>query len=285
MPRILRDLKITEVSSVDKGAGRGVKVMLMKRDDESADDVIDVRGLITKKTKETADMTPEQIAEMINKAVTAAVSPLQADITKRDSEIAFLKMTDEEKAFCADMGDEEKKSFADMKPEERAAKMKKSDDPDAALDAKITKAVQPIVTENAELRKQLQAYETERTIETFKKRAVDAGLKAEDGEIMRKAYSGDADAGDKLAKRIAEITASAAAMAKAAGVFSEFGSNHQASGDTPLAKLNALASDLRKADPKLSQAQAFAKVATDPANIELWQEARKLEKSAANLSI
>lgn len=33
MPSILRNLKILEVSSVDRGAGEGVKVVLMKRDD------------------------------------------------------------------------------------------------------------------------------------------------------------------------------------------------------------------------------------------------------------
>jgi hypothetical protein len=33
MPRILTKLKINEVSSVDRGAGEGVKIVLMKRDD------------------------------------------------------------------------------------------------------------------------------------------------------------------------------------------------------------------------------------------------------------
>src|SRR5262249_21158073 len=37
MPRILRNLKITEISSVDKGAGDGVRIVLMKRHDERSD--------------------------------------------------------------------------------------------------------------------------------------------------------------------------------------------------------------------------------------------------------
>jgi hypothetical protein len=37
MPRILRNLKITEISSVDKGAGDGVRIVLMKRYDERSD--------------------------------------------------------------------------------------------------------------------------------------------------------------------------------------------------------------------------------------------------------
>jgi hypothetical protein len=32
IPTLIRDLKITEVSSVDRGAGVGVRVVLMKRD-------------------------------------------------------------------------------------------------------------------------------------------------------------------------------------------------------------------------------------------------------------
>jgi len=36
MPRILTKLRIDEVSSVDHGAGEGVKIMLMKRDDNSS---------------------------------------------------------------------------------------------------------------------------------------------------------------------------------------------------------------------------------------------------------
>ena len=37
MPRLLKDLQINDVSSVDVGAGRGVRVMLMKRDFSAAD--------------------------------------------------------------------------------------------------------------------------------------------------------------------------------------------------------------------------------------------------------
>jgi hypothetical protein len=40
MPRILRRLKINEVSSVDRGAGEGVHIMLMKRDDELDDETL-----------------------------------------------------------------------------------------------------------------------------------------------------------------------------------------------------------------------------------------------------
>ncbi|HZT90292.1 MAG TPA: hypothetical protein VFA12_20295 [Stellaceae bacterium] len=41
MAKILRNLRITEVSSVDRGAGEGVKVVLMKRDEKTMDIQID----------------------------------------------------------------------------------------------------------------------------------------------------------------------------------------------------------------------------------------------------
>jgi hypothetical protein len=36
MPKLLTNLRIDEISSVDRGAGEGVKIMLMKRDDETS---------------------------------------------------------------------------------------------------------------------------------------------------------------------------------------------------------------------------------------------------------
>lgn len=281
MPRILRNLKIHEVSSVDKGAGRGVKVMLMKRAD---DPVLDVRGIIKPKHKREPDMTPEQIAEMIKKSVESATANFATEIAKRDMEILVLKMSPDEQSHCKDMDDAGKKSFMAMKPEDRAAKMKKAEDPDTVLDAKIAKVVAPIVTENADLKKRLAIYEDERDQEAFRKRAVAAGLKPEDGELMRKAYGGDIKAQGELDKRITEIVKSANEIAKTAGVFREFGSNHQGSGDTPTAKMWALADELRKTEKCLTREQAFAKVSTDPANTDLWQEIRKAEKAASGIT-
>lgn len=282
MPRILRNLKIHEVSSVDKGAGRGVKVMLMKRDE---DPVLDVRGIIKTKTKQERDMTPEQIAELVKSAVTTATASFTVELAKRDAEILLMKMSPDEQAHCKGMDDAGKKAFMAMKPEDRAAKMKKADDPAAILDAKIAKAVQPIVTENAELKKQLQIFQTEREQNDFAKRAVAAGLRAEDGELMRKAYAGDATSQAALDKRIGEIVKGANEIAKTAGLFSEFGSNHQGSGDTPVAKLWALADELRKSEKGLTREQAFAKVSQDPANSALWQEMRKAEKATAGVTL
>src|SRR5262249_54015674 len=37
MPRVLRNIQVREISTVDRGAGHGVKIMLMKRDDEQTD--------------------------------------------------------------------------------------------------------------------------------------------------------------------------------------------------------------------------------------------------------
>jgi hypothetical protein len=45
MPRILTKLKVHEISAVDRGAGEGVRVVLMKRDDSNSDLKIDNNGI------------------------------------------------------------------------------------------------------------------------------------------------------------------------------------------------------------------------------------------------
>ena len=81
-----------------------------------------------------------------------------------------------------------------------------------------------------------------------------------------------------------------AAVAKAGGVFSEFGTNAGGGvgADSAYADLMAKAAELRKNDPKLTTAQAFAKVYEDPENRPLvlkhkQQDANKLAKMAATI--
>lgn len=104
---------------------------------------------------------------------------------------------------------------------------------------------------------------------SFSKQAVDMGLEEKDGEMLRKAFGGDKVAQIALQKRITEKLKSAEALAKTAGVFSEFGSAQDGVGGDAYSQLMAKAQELRKTEPKLSEAQAFTKVWEDPANREL----------------
>jgi hypothetical protein len=77
MSRILRNLKINEVSGVDRGAGRGVKIMLMKRDD----------GIeITRRAPTEQDLQEVQMRNDVLKGQAFALWQEQInDIRKRDN--------------------------------------------------------------------------------------------------------------------------------------------------------------------------------------------------------
>lgn len=271
MPRVLKDIRITEVSSVDRGAGEGVKVMLMKRDDPKAE------------TK----MTDAEITAAIAKQVTTSVAPLNEQIAKLSTENAILKMSPTHRAYydkCAT--DEIKKVFRETADADRDAYMKAhphaepakvSDDP-AVQD--VVKRAAALATENDDLKKRLGVIEERETKAEFAKRAVGLGLQEADGEIMRKAYAGDKAAQADLDKRIGEITKAAEEIARTAGVFKEFGqAGGGRGGATAEGEIKAKAEEYRKSadGAKLSYQQAYARVMADPANADLAKRVRDEE--------
>lgn len=264
MPRTLKNIRITEVSSVDRGAGEGVKVLLMKRAEPKV---------------ETDMLTKEEIEKIAKDASAATLAPVTAENAMLKAEIAILKMSADHKSYHDQLAtDDLKKVFRDADDAGRtsimkAAPIKKavalSDDP-AVQD--LAKRAAETAEENAALRKRLDAYDAERAVDSFKKRAVAMGLAEEDGETMRKAYAGDATAQAALDKRFTEITKSAEEIARTAGVFSEFGkAGGGRGGATAYDEAMAKAGEFRKtADgARLSIHQAFDRVITDPANADL----------------
>lgn len=262
MPRILKDLTITEVSSVDRGAGEGVKVLLMKRLTET--------GAIDMDPKELAAL----IAKSVNEAVGTATATIQKSLDEATATITILKMSPAHKAFYDDLKDEgAKKAFSDMDEKGRdaeCAKVKKAAEVDPAV-AELAKRADTLSAENADLRKRLDTVDLEKAQASFKKMAADLGATADgDGELMRKAYSGDKEAQTAWTNRIAEITKALRAQADAGGVFKTFGSDQggHANGNA-YSSLMAKAEEYQKAHPELSIQQAFTKVYTDPSNITL----------------
>jgi hypothetical protein len=103
------------------------------------------------------------------------------------------------------------------------------------------------------------------------------GLKEEDGETMRKAYSGDVEAQKVLDGKIAALNKQIAELDKTGKVFDEFGTTKGKDGASAYDQFVAKAADLRKVEPKLSPEQAFTKVFTDPANRELADQHKREE--------
>lgn len=262
MPRMLKDLTITEVSSVDRGAGEGVKVLLMKRNTPSGD----------------VEMTKEELEAAIKKAAEDAVKTATADISKALSEtqreLKIAKMSPAHKAHYDTLKSEDaKKAFEDMKDEdkdEECAKVAKAAQADPAI-AELAKSLSATQAENADLKKRLDTVDLEKAQADFKKRAADLGATADgDGELMRKAYNGDKTAQDAWTARLTEITAALRKQADAGGLFTTFGSTQPgAANGNAYSSLMAKAEELQKSDPKLTKEQAFTKVYTDPANVDL----------------
>lgn len=208
----------------------------------------------------------------------AEVAKRDAEITKRDAELAFAKMSDAHKAHAAKLSDADRAKFVAMSAEERdaavtAATKKRDEDPVfKAMNERIAKTE----SENAELRKRLDAEEDAREKASFAKRAVDTFCQPEAfGETLRKAYKGDAAAQAEVDK----VVLSMKRVAETAETFKQFGGGG-GSTDSAKAEIAAKAEEIRKADSKLSYEQAYARALTDPANRELAKRVRDEERAA-----
>lgn len=274
MPRILKDLQINEVSSVDRGAGLGVKVLLMKRDGAKPGDI--------EMTKEELDAAIAKAAKDGADAATANVTKVfQGELAKRDEQIMLLKMLPTHKAFYDGCADEAtKKSFASMDDKGRDKFMadnpvKKAADPVNVEDlAKRDEVLKGVLAQNEALKKRLDAADLLASQADFKKRAADLGLTAEgDSEIMRKAFGGDAEAQAAFQKRQAEVVKGLTDQVKTGKLFSEFGSARTVSGGKAYDQIMEKARALQKteAGKGLSEHQAFAKIYENPDNVELVQ--------------
>jgi hypothetical protein len=148
----------------------------------------------------------------------------------------------------------------------------------AIAESPVLKALQ---TENADLKKAAKLVE-------FSKQATELGLPAEHGEVMMKAYAGDAEAIKKHNELVKQIVKAATAQDATSELFKEFGKGGggEGSGTTAYDQIKLKGEELRKADPKLSPQQARTKVLTDPANAELAarhkneENARRLGRAA-----
>ncbi len=320
MPRRLKNLRISEVSTVDRGAGEGVRILLMKRAgskltaeqalhesiqsiladatviDKSAavaETVAEYNEFIAKDDPMPLPKTEEEMNKLIADAVAKGIKDatptlLKAATDETDklkAEMALLKMSEPHKVFMdkAKLSDEIKKSFIGMDGAARDTFIKANPlplDPATEIEKAIAKALDPVLAQNAELKKKVDSHENAVAIESFKKRAVAAGLKEEDGETMRKAYSGDAAAQTALEKRFDEVKKAADEAIRVGRVFGEFGTTKAVAG-SPQAALEAKADELRKADPKLTKDQAYTKAFADNPDLAQQVRADELKKIAA----
>ncbi len=191
-------------------------------------------------------------------------------LAKALHELAVLKLSPVHQDYmdAHNWDEKDKQNFLEKSPEERDDHMKKN-----PIAKRLPDAVQKRLDEAEADRKILKALQEKDEIATFAKRATDIGLAATAGEILRKAYRGDADGIKKLEELIKGITA----QVDTSKLFGEFGSSHgvDVTGKA-WDRLQKLAGEYRdsqiKIGKKCSIDQAFVKVYTDPANKSLKEE-------------
>jgi hypothetical protein len=226
----------------------------------------------------TTAATATEIKKQIDDAVAAAIKETADKIAKLQDENAFLKLSPDEQEFCKAKSDEEKKKFGAKDKKDRQAEM---DDAKKAattqLPPEIAKRLADAEADRALLRTLVEKDEQA----TFAKRATELGLPVEQGELLRKAHRGDADAFKSVEAIIGTMTKALREAQTTGKIFKEFGAQGEKGGTSALDELNAKADELRKSEKDLSQQQAFAKVYNDPANAEL----AKREKAERNKSM
>ena len=213
------------------------------------------------KAKEEADKKEREEAKKALDAATAALA-------KAKTEIAMLKMSEKHKAHAETLSGDEKDKFMAMSPSERDDCMEKS------IAKSIPEHIRKELDEARETRKRLEALEKARELESFEKRAADIGLPANQGALLQKAYAGDRTAIDKLVGTIETL----GKQVEAGALFKEFGGAGSGASDDPVAKMEATVAEVQKADPKLTRAQAVAKIAEMPGYSDVW----KAYKAASN---
>jgi hypothetical protein len=217
--------------------------------------------------------TAEQVTEAVVKLTSAADKTKDEQIAKLTAELEVrdANFSDEETLFYKTLREEsQKEAFRKADKIGRITQMEKRE-PELLELAKIA-------AERDALAKRISRLEEEKELANWTKRATDAGLPASDGgTLMKLAKCGDMAAIDK----IVNYTKSAIAAAKEGGLFKEFGATGTIGPQSALDELNAKALEYRKANPKFTIEQSFAKVYTDPANAALAKKERIESREAA----
>jgi len=232
--------------------------------------------------------------------VSAAVTKRDDDFKKMQAELAIEKMSDKHKAFANNKGaklpEGGRDRFAAMTPAERDKHIE--DNPvtgDGGDDENTEKALKAgdafksisgqIITKRAagvmydvvkaqdeEIRKSRDAIAKaaeEKAVLDFAKRADDLGFGKDFGPTLRKAYGGDVTAQLEVEKRIAALNK----QVETGQLFSNFGKSSPQEGSAE-SELIAKAAEIKKAEPKLSDQQAYTRAYKDPANMAIVKRMR-----------
>lgn len=229
-----------------------------KRADDTQESIMDKELLKALGLPENADVA----------AVLAAIAKRDSDAAaalakaNADLEIAKADMSDAERKHHDGLKDEDaKKAFRALAKADRAKEIEQANE--------LPEHVRKALAEADEVKKRLAVLEGQQEVASFRKQAVEAGMPEAEAETLQKAYRGDKGAVDALVKTIAALNK----QVREAGLFKEIGGRGTDGGVSAMDELHALATELRKREPNLTQEQAFSKVFQDTANAALAKRA------------
>jgi hypothetical protein len=321
--RIMRALKLNEISAVDRPAQAHARMLIMKRDetkptlgariaaataalrksawsifkDPDAANKTDLlkesftqfedhlTGLLPDVVEKAAEadtgdalkLAKDQAMTDEEKKIAAAaveeakknldeLATAKAALAKANRENAILKMAPAHKAYfdTAGLSAAEAEAFIAKSADERAAYIEKN-----SIVKKLPDEVQKALDRAAANEVILKQLMEDKEVTAFAKRAVGLGLEEAHGEVLRKAYAGDAASITKLEQLLKGLSE----QVRTGTVFKEFGTSQSNAGATAKAEMDAVAEDYRKgqqaAGKTISKHQAFTAIYTDPTHADL----------------
>lgn len=318
MPNKLTNLKIREVSSVDRGAGKGVKVMLRKKDPTFGEHMLAATDALHKSVVSILKHEPgnndllaatfnqfqDHLAEVtqaaggavdkkreesnmdiavLKKALGLADTATEADVTKAlaDQATHMTKMSAELELVKANLTPDELAFHNGLKDDETKKDFRAKNHQDRTVQ----------MEKRDELPESIRKIITE--AEETKKQLAKLMEQQDLAEFAKKAQEiglpsseaitlKKAYAGDAEAvTKLLTLVKAAKAQIDTGKLFEEFGGSGEHTNGTAMEELKAKADTLRKATPSLTADQAFAKVYEDPANKGLVEKERRENRPRA----
>lgn len=240
---------------------------------------INPQGSISKEDGGMADEVNKELeaAQATIETQKGEIETMKAAVAKMEGDLAVAKLDADEVAYATEkkLTPEQLREFAEKDKESR----KKAMTSDPVAKAELPEAVRKQLAEGQEALALVNKMQDEAALAAVIKRVGDAGVDEPTAKTLHAVAKVAPEHAAELEKSIVALTA----QVKAAGLFKEIGKGGDATtkaleaghgGASGHGQLMAKAEELRKADPKLTDAQAYSRAYLDPANAAIVAQAK-----------
>lgn len=282
---------------IEKSIGQFAEYVL-KTMPENLADSMSAAGLVAEVSKMSSDeddlnkgdidMTKEELAKAVGDAVGAAMAPVAKSVATLEAQVAFMKLSPEQQAYCVKKGmtDEQKKAFAGKSKEECDDEMKKDAAKDADKDDKgnpFAKRMTEVEKSNGELKAELAKRDENDAIAVIAKRIEPIGGTADLAKSLHALAKTDKPGADLIEKTLA----ASHAQAKAGNLFRVIGVDKSRDASDPIGAMNILVDAVMKAandsGKPLTKAQAIMKIgeSRDADHQKVWKAYKEASSAPA----